>query len=135
MGRETRCKGLPWQGAALPWPLHGSRRFGQGFRRVQAARSGPVPATTGAFRTCKSPGLKARALHARPAYAGQAQFNQATFLKTLVTLSLIGSTVSVVTFWASAVSSLLCALSVSNCLRICEVESSTASDSDFTVIS
>ena len=49
---------------------------------------------------------------AREAYS---KFNQATFLKALVTLSLIGSTVSVVTFWANAVSSLPRALKVSNC--------------------
>src|SRR6185436_13175154 len=61
-----------------------------------------------------------RRLSAR-SWARSAQCNQATFLKALLTLSLIGSTVSVVTFWASALSSLVCALSASNCLRACEV--------------
>ena len=37
-------------------------------------------------------------------------------------------------FCASAVSSLLCAVSASNCLRACAVDNSTASDSDFTVM-
>jgi hypothetical protein len=60
--------------------------------------------------------------------------NQAT-LNTLPRLSLIGSVVSVATFYAMAASSLVCAVTVSNCLRPCAVESSTTSEIDFTVIS
>ena len=45
---------------------------------------------------------------------------------------LIGSLVSVATFWASEESSLLCATKASNCLRVWALVSSTASDSDFT---
>ena len=67
-----------------------------------------------------------------PRGAGRAQINQATFLKALETLSLIGSTVSVVTFWASAVSSLLWEVMVSNCLRICGSKPRAISASDFT---
>jgi hypothetical protein len=39
---------------------------------------------------------------------------------------------SVVTFWASSVSSLVCAVIASNCLRACAVDSSMNCDGDFT---
>ena len=72
----------------------------------------------------KSPGQAARA-HIPTATADEAQ---PTFLKALVMLSFTGSAVSVITFWASAAKSLVCAVIVSNCLRACEVESSTSSE-------
>src|SRR5262249_25234915 len=56
----------------------------------------------------------------------------ATFLKALVTPLLIGSAVSVASFWAAAVSSLVWSVTASNCLRACALVSSTISESDFT---
>ena len=58
---------------------------------------------------------------------------QATFLLNAIVMpALSGSVILVVTFWASSVSSLVCAIIVSNCLRACAVDSSTNSDGDFT---
>ena len=53
-------------------------------------------------------------------------------LNTLVTPVLSGSVISVVIFCASAVSSLVCAVIVSKCLRACAVDSSKNSGTDFT---
>jgi hypothetical protein len=69
------------------------------------------------------------------AYATRWSLDQTTFLNALVTLSLSGSADSVVTFCASAVSSLVWPVTVSNCLRAWVVDSSTNSENDFTVIS
>src|SRR5688500_10121683 len=60
--------------------------------------------------------------------------DQPTLLNALVTPAFSGSAVSVATFWAIEVSSLVCSVTVSNCLRACAVESSRASESDFTVM-
>ena len=43
-----------------------------------------------------------------------------------------GAAVADAAFWASAASSLLCSVSVSNCLRECSVDSSTNADGDLT---
>src|SRR3954469_1246122 len=81
----------------------------------------------------KKPGRPARA---KNAYATQAtqQDQAATLLKALVTPALSGSVVSVATFCAIEVSSLPCSVRVSNCLRACAVDSSSASESDFTAM-
>src|SRR5437868_9099402 len=108
MRRKTRSKGRPWQEAARPRLLVGRGAFANGSRRpglrfLQQNRGfPPMQKARAAARALR---LKHRLACARPL-----QSNQATFLKVLVMLSLIGSTVSVVTFWASAVSSLPCAL-------------------------
>src|SRR5690349_17055820 len=52
----------------------------------------------------------------------QSRDGQATLEKALLTLSLIGSAVSVAIFWARAARSLVCAVTISNCLRACAVE-------------
>jgi hypothetical protein len=48
---------------------------------------------------------------------------------------LTGWVTSVVTFWVSAVSSLVCVIIASNCLRACVADSAMNSDGDFTPIS
>ena len=67
-----------------------------------------------------------------PGRLGRAASPQAAILKALFMPDLIGSLVSVATFWASEENSLLCATKASNCLRVWALVSSTASDSDFT---
>ena len=59
-----------------------------------------------------------------------AESDQAAGLNSFDALALIGSTVSVATFWASSASSLAWAEMVSNCFLAWEVHSSTASDGD-----
>src|SRR5580693_1138813 len=59
---------------------------------------------------------------------------QATLLSALLMPLLIGSAVSVATFCASVPSSLLCLVSVSNCLRLWALDNSMTSDSDLAVI-
>src|ERR1700689_3261776 len=66
----------------------------------------------------------------RPDRAGQATLANALFIPLL-----IGSAVSVATFCARALSSLLWAVSDSNCFRACALDSSIISDGDFAVIS
>src|SRR5471030_2650068 len=61
--------------------------------------------------------------------------DQAAGLNSFDALVLIGSTVSVATFWVNWASSLVLAVKVSNCFLACEVHSSIASDGDFTPIS
>jgi hypothetical protein len=56
----------------------------------------------------------------------------AYLLNAVATPALSGSVILMVTFWASSVSSLVCAIIVSNCFRACAVDSSTNSDGDFT---
>src|SRR6185437_6203010 len=51
-------------------------------------------------------------------------------LKIFEALALIGSALSVATFWVSSASSLVCAVKASNDLRACEVHSSIASEGD-----
>src|ERR1700744_1103432 len=53
-------------------------------------------------------------------------------LKILEAPDLIGSALSLATFWLSSASSLVWAVKVSNCLRACEVHSSIASEGDLT---
>ena len=89
-GVETRTIGPVWQATVRP---------------AQRDRQGPKSV---------KPGPEARASEAEKNSVAEGR-DQATFLKALVTPVLIGSTVSVVTFWARAVSSLDCAAAVSNC--------------------
>src|SRR6185369_2757008 len=60
---------------------------------------------------------------------------QATFANALLMPLLIGSAVSVATFWASAFNSLVCWVSASNCLRACVLDSSTISERVLAAIS
>jgi magnesium-transporting ATPase (P-type) len=60
---------------------------------------------------------------------------QALLLRILVTPAFNGAAVSVVNFRASSVSSLACAIIVSNFLRACAVDSTTSSDAFLTPIS
>src|ERR1700728_561001 len=71
-----------------------------------------------------------RALKYAYAWSGSAH---ASWPNALVTLALKGSAAASVTFWASAESSLVCSVSVSNCLRECSVDTSMKSEGDFTV--
>src|SRR5438270_7929538 len=57
--------------------------------------------------------------------------NQASLLN-LDVLALIGPAASAATACASAQSSLVCAEAISNCLRMCAVESAMSSEGDFT---
>src|ERR1700744_4321956 len=60
--------------------------------------------------------------------------DQAAGLNIFEALALIGSELSVATFWVSSASSLVWAVNASNCLRACEDHSSAASAGDFTPI-
>src|ERR1700738_930591 len=60
---------------------------------------------------------------------------QAAGLNSFDALALIGSTVSVATFWLNSASCLAWAVNVSYCFLTCEVHSSIASEGDFTPIS
>src|SRR5450755_2455581 len=75
----------------------------------------------------KKPGLAARAF-----FWNETLDDQAAGLNSFDALALIGSTVSVATFWVNSASSLEWAVRVSNCFLACEVHSSIASDGDFT---
>ena len=95
---------------------------------IWQARSAPpfLGSTTPCFRSnAKSPGGEPRALNeqTKPRSAVQA-----TLENTLLTLSLIGSAVSVAIFCIRAANSLDCAVIASNCLRACAVESSIMSE-------
>ena len=68
-------------------------------------------------------------------FAGKEDVPQAAGLNSFDALALIGSTVSVATFWVNSASSLLWAVNASNCFRECEVHSSIASEGDLTPIS
>src|ERR1700694_985073 len=59
---------------------------------------------------------------------------QVTFWRTLATLFLIGSAVSIAAFCARSQSSLFCAAATSKFLRACAAESVMISDSDFVPI-
>src|ERR1700761_1037032 len=86
-----------------------------------------------AMAPSKRPGLCGPGLPQIKALCRSASY-QAAGLKIFEALVLIGSALSVATFWASSASSLLCAVKDSNDLRVCEVSSSTASEGDFTPI-
>jgi len=83
--------------------------------------------TANAKARARRPGLSSSLAVQTTAPAGYA-----TLRKALLTPLLIGSTVSVATFWANTASSFVCSESVSNCLWAWAVESSTTSESDFT---
>src|SRR4029077_6684995 len=82
----------------------------------------------------QKPGQTARAKQNVQFTRNDASF-QATFGNTFDALALSGSTVSVATFWPSSASSLACAVSVSNWVRVWLVTSANASDGDFMPIS
>ena len=72
------------------------------------------------------PGLQS--IHNNPS----ADCSQAGWLNAFVMPVLRGSAAASVTFWASAASSVVCSVSVSNCLREWPVDNSMNSAGDFT---
>ena len=93
------------------------------LRRVDLSRTrGEVKWESPQYK--KSPGARPgpavvrQSVSVRDASRMTPQSAQAAFFNALLKLSLIGSAVSVATFWACSESSLACAVMVSNCLRI-----------------
>src|SRR4051794_36480252 len=78
---------------------------------------------TRGLRKQKSPGCSC------PGFFGVEKY-QAAGLNSFDALALIGSTVSVATFWLSSASSLDCTVRASNCFLAWEVHNSSASDGD-----
>ena len=71
-------------------------------------------------RSARSPGVNPASKNAE-VWSGSAQVG---WLNALVTPVLRGSTFASVTFWANAASSLVCSVSVSNCVREWSVDNS-----------
>src|ERR1700730_9089612 len=75
---------------------------------------------------------KAKSPGGRPGFFSNRWLDQAAGLNSFDALVLIGSTVSVATFWLNSASCLAWAASVSYCFLACEVHSSNASEGDLT---
>ena len=73
--------------------------------------------TLGAVRARSKRGLKSKKPRLTPGLFSGIEIDQAAGLNSFDALVLIGSTVSVATFWVNSASSLAWAVNVSNCLR------------------